>query len=151
MKAAAKPINERKFHMAYVRNILVSFGVFWLSLWVAPVLGWPLDKLTNRITYTDTIFDALALGVINSLDRALAAILAGVLVTVVVKGRKAELWAVIIAGLYLLNAPRYHHLGPTTSWDRTWQDVAVVFPAIACVAAAAIAAHFWAHSTLESN
>jgi hypothetical protein len=127
--------------MSWIQKTLIAFGVFWLSLWLAPVVGWPLSKLTSRIVYTDTIFNALVLGVINSLDRALAAILSGVLVTVMVKGRKSEFWAFIVALLYLLTAPRYHWLIPTTGWDRLWQGVALIFPPIACIAAAFITAH----------
>jgi len=126
--------------MSWIQKTLIVFGAFWLSLWVAPVIGWPLDKLTNRITYTDTIFNALALGIINSLDRTLAAILAGILVTVLVSGRRSELWAVIVAVLYLVNAPRLHWLIPATGWDRIWQGVGLVFPALACMVAAVITA-----------
>jgi hypothetical protein len=126
--------------MSWIQKTLIVFGTFWLSLWVAPVIGWPLDKLTSRITYTDTIFNALALGIFNSLDRTLAAILAGILLTVLVSGRRSELWAVIVAVLYLVNAPRLHWLIPATGWDRIWQSVAVVFPAVACMVAAVITA-----------
>jgi hypothetical protein len=128
--------------MSWIQKTLIAFGVFWLSLWVAPVIGLGLYRLTNRITYADTIFDALALGVINSLDRTLAAILAGVLVAIVISGRKSELWAVLVAVLYLLNAPRIHWVIPATAWDKLWQSVALVFPAVACIAAAFITAYF---------
>lgn len=126
--------------MSWVQKVLIAFGAFWLSLWAAPLVGWPLDKLTSRITYTDTLFNALALGVVNSLDRTLAAILGGVLVVVVIRGRKPEFWAFIVAVLYLLNAPRPGWVSPATDWDRLWQTVSMVFPAIACIVAAFITA-----------
>jgi hypothetical protein len=128
--------------MSWIQKTLITFGAFWLSLWVAPVIGWPLDKLTNRITYTDTVFNAFALGVINSLDRTLAAMLTGILVTVVISGRRSELWAIIVAVQYLVDTPRFHWLVHPTGWDRIWQSVALVFPAVACLAAAFITAHF---------
>lgn len=115
---------------------------FWSLLVVAlgSTTGWPLDKLTSRITYTDTLFNALALGVVNSLDRTLAAVLGGVLVTLVIRGRKSEFWALIVAVLYLLNAPRPGWVSPATGWDRLWQSVSMVFPAVACIVAAFITA-----------
>jgi len=128
--------------MSWIQKTLIALGAFWLSLWVAPLIGWPLDKLTNRITYTDTIFSAFALGVINSLDRTLAAVLTGILVTVVITGERSELWAIIVALLYPLDTRHFHRLIHATGWDRIWQSVALVFPAVACLAAAFITAHF---------
>jgi hypothetical protein len=128
--------------MSWIQKTLIAFGAFWLSLWVAPVIGLPLDKLTNRITYTDTIFNAFALGVINSLDLTLAAMLTGMLVTVVITGRRSELWAIIVAALYLLDTRHFHGLIHATGWDRIWRSVALVFPAVACLAAAFITARF---------
>jgi hypothetical protein len=126
--------------MSWIQKTLITLGAFWLSVWASLIVGWPLGKITSRITYSDTIFSAFALGVMHSLDRALTAILAGVLVTMVVGGRKAELWSVIVAALYLAYAPRVHWVLPQTSSDRIWQSVALVFPPIACVVAAIITA-----------
>ena len=126
--------------MSWIQKALVTLGVFWLSIWLSLMVSWPLSKITRGITYPDTIFSAFALGAMNSLDRALTAILAGVLVTVVVGGRKSELWSLIVAVLYLAYAPRVHWALPQTGWDRIWQSVALVFPPIACVVAAIITA-----------
>ena len=52
MRGVAKSSDLHESYMSKARNILISFGVFWLSLWVAPLVGWPLDKLPSRITYT---------------------------------------------------------------------------------------------------
>ena len=127
--------------MSRTQKVFITLGVFWLSVWVAAALGWPLSKLTNRITYADTIFSAIALGFMNSLGRTLAAILAGVLVTTVVGGRKSQFWALIVAVLYVVDAPVRLHWGyPATDWDRLWQSVSVVIPAIACILAAFVTA-----------
>ena len=127
--------------MSRLQNILISFGAFWISLWLSPVLWWPLDKLTNKFVYDETVLSALAMGIISSAARTLAAILAGVLVTmVVVASKKPALWALIVAALYVVDAPVRHHWGyPATSWDRLWQSVDLVFPAVACIAAAFLA------------
>lgn len=127
--------------MSRVQNILISFGVFWLSLWVAGVLAWPLGKLNDGIVYGGGVLSALAMGVMSSMGRTLAAVLAGVLVTVVVASRKSELWALIVAALYVVDAPVRHHWGyPATAWDRLWQSVDLLFPAVACIAAAVVTA-----------
>jgi hypothetical protein len=127
--------------MSRVQNILISLGVFWLSVWVARFLASPFGKLNDGIVYGDGVLSALAMGVMTSMGRTLAAVLAGVLVTVIVSGRRSGLWAVIVAVLYVVDAPlRYHWFSLPTSWDRLWQGVNLVFPAIACIAAAVITA-----------
>ena len=68
--------------MAAIRNILISFGAFWLSLWTVAPLGWPFSKLNTGMVYGDGVLSNLAMGLMTSMGRTLAAILAGVLVTV---------------------------------------------------------------------
>lgn len=127
--------------MSRIQKFVTACGVFWLSLWIAPLVGWPLEKLTNRIIYTDTIANAFALGVVNSLDLAIAAAAAGISVTQVIVGRKPAFWSLIVGALYMADPPvRYHWGHGVSSWDRLWQAVALVFPAIACIAAAFITA-----------
>jgi hypothetical protein len=129
--------------MTGIRNVLISFGVFWASLWVAGLLQWPLYKLVhiNAIVRDETVLSGIAMGVLSSMSRTLAAVLAGILVTVVVSSRKSELWALIVALLYVVDAPVRHHWGyPATAWDRLWQAVDLMFPAIACIAAAVVTA-----------
>ncbi len=127
--------------MTRIRNVLMSLGVFWASLWVARLLAWPFSRLNAGIVYGDSVLSALAMGVISSMGRTAAAVLAGVLVTVIVPSRKSELWALIVAVLCVVDAPVRHHWGyPASGWDRLWQGVDLVFPAIACIAAAVVTA-----------
>jgi hypothetical protein len=124
--------------MVKIRNILVSCGAFWVSLWVAELIGWPFDKLSNQIVYGDSIFSAIALGIVISVPKSIAAALTGVIVTMVVVSRRSEPWALFAAVLYVVtDVPvRHHSVYPVNSWDRTWQIVDWVFPAVACIAAA---------------
>jgi hypothetical protein len=128
--------------MSAIRNLLISFGVFWLSIWVAWVLQRPsYDRLINAVVRDETVLSGLAMGVLSSMGRTVAAVLAGVLVTVVIAGRKSELWTLIVAVLYVIDAPMRHHWGyPATAWDRLWQSVDLLFPAVACIAAAFLTA-----------
>ena len=94
-----------------------------------------------RIVYGDGVLSAIGMGIMDSIGRTLAAILAGVLVTLVVSGRKSELWALLVATLYVVDSRvRYHWYLPPTSWDRLSQIVNFVFPGIACIAAAFVIA-----------
>ena len=127
--------------MPWIRNFLISCGAFWLSFWVAAVLGWPLDKLNNKLIYGDGVLSAIVSGMMSSMDRALAAVLVGVLVTVLVTSRKPELWALIVAVLDIVDWRVRSHWGvPPTEWDRLWLGANRVFPAIACIVAAIVTA-----------
>jgi len=127
--------------MSVIRNILIAFGVFWLSLWVAALLGWPFSKLGDGIVYGDSMLSAIAMGVMSSLNRTVAAILAGILVTLTLDHRKSEFWALIVGVLYVIDAPvRHHWSSPASGWDRLWQGIDLVFPAVACIVTAFITA-----------
>jgi hypothetical protein len=127
--------------MSTIRNMLTTFGVFWVSLWVARVLQLPsYDRLINAVVRDETVLSALAMGVMSSTGRTVAAVFAGVLVTVAVDSRRSELWALIVAALYLVDAPvRFHWVYPA-GWDRMWQGVSLLFPVTVCIVAAVVTA-----------
>jgi hypothetical protein len=130
-------------HMTRLRNVLISLGVFWLSLWIVVPLAWLFGKLNNGIIYGDSVLAAIGMGVMTSLGRAVAASVAGWIVTVTAAGRKPEHWAFIVAILYVVDAPvRYHWHLPPTGWDRLWLSVNFLFPAIVCIATAFITVRF---------
>lgn len=124
--------------MQVIQNILISFGAFWLSLWTVGPLVWLFSKLNDKIIYGDSVLEAIAMGAMTSMGRSVSAVLAGLLVTFTASGRKPERWAFVVATLYVIDTPvRHHwHSGPT-AWDRIWQTSDLMFPALACVAAAA--------------
>jgi zinc transporter ZupT len=119
------------------QNLLISFGVFWLSLLPLGILGGLFHKLTDGIRYGDSLYSGIAMGVMTSLGQTVAAILAGILVTLAVSSRKPTWWAVIVAALYVVDAPvSFHWEAPPMMFDRVWQSVNLLFPAGACIAAA---------------
>ena len=123
--------------MSKVRNALICFGLFWLSLWLVVPLSWFFSRFTDGIPHQDDIPGAISMGILMSLGRSFAAGLAGVLATLTVASKKPDRWAPLIAALYVIDAPVRHHWNfPATSWDRLWQGIDLVFPAIVCVAAA---------------
>ena len=93
------------------------------------------------ITYGDSMLSAVALGFMDSIGRTLAAILAGIIVTLVASSRKSERWSILVALLYVVDSRvRYHWYLPPTTWDRVSQITNFVFPGIACIAAAFVVA-----------
>jgi hypothetical protein len=126
--------------MTALRNTLICFGVFWISTTVALPLGFLFSKLDRGIIYGDSILDALAMGVMLSLGRACAAILAGMFIALTGVGRKPERWALLLAILYVVDAPRHSPWQGLASWYRVCLSVPVILPAVACVCAAWITA-----------
>lgn len=130
---------ERPF-VSWTRNVLVSCGALYVSFWLAPLFGSVTLRFTNRIIYGDGILDAVACGVMISLGSALAMILAGILVTWIISGKKSHFWAVLIGVLYAVDFHVHTSGQPPTAWDRTQLGAERFFPAIACVVAAFVAA-----------
>jgi len=82
---------------SWVRNLLVTLGAFWLSLQVVVLFAWLFGRLNNRVIYGDGVLDAIAMGVMTSLGRDVAAALAAALVTLSAASQKPERWAFIVA------------------------------------------------------
>lgn len=134
----------RQEFVSVVRNILISFGAFWLSFWIVFPLSWPLDRFFNwlGIVYSESVFSAIAMGVVISRDRTLAAVFAGVLVALVIPGRRSQHWALIVAALYAIDFhTRVHWALPPTAWDRLELRAERFFPAVACVVAVFVTAY----------
>jgi hypothetical protein len=137
--------------MTNVRNLLISLGVYWLTRWGAVWLDWLFSKATDRIIYGDGVFYAIAMGVMTSMGRTVAAIFAGVLVAAAAVDPKPARWALIVAGLYVFGPGlRTHWQLPPTVLDRVWQTTDLLFPAIACMAAATITPRL-RHKTADST
>ncbi len=127
--------------MTRLRNILICFGVFWLSAELIAPFASLFGRVTERIIFEDGLLGAIVLGIVLCLGRAFCAILAGSLVTLTVTGRNPERWAFILAALYVVVArARYHWHLPPTEMDRLTLGVDWVFPGLVCIAAAFLTA-----------
>ena|SRR5438874_1917775 len=123
------------------QNFLISCGIFWLSLLLTGRLVRFFRWLNDGVIYGDSLYSGIAMGMSMSMGPTVAAILAGVLVTLAVSSRKPERWALVVAALYIVGAPwSFHWKAPPTAFDRLVQGAALLFPALACVVAAAITA-----------
>jgi hypothetical protein len=130
-----------------IRNILVAFGAFYLSLWTAPLFSWPFDKLNHHFTYTtESLLSAVMMGMMISMGRAVSAIFAAAIVPVTADSETPERWAYIVAVLYVADASvRSIHWKwnvPPTVWDHLWLGVDRLFPAFACVIGAIVIAQY---------
>ena len=126
-----------------IRNFLIACGAFWLSLWTVGLLGGLFGKLNNGIIYDDNLLSAVAMGVMTSIGRSVASILAGAVVMVSADSQKPERWASIIALLYVIDAPVHYgpyNIAPTT-WDHLTRGVDLLFPGIACLLGVALITH----------
>lgn len=132
--------------LSWVRNLLIALVAFWLSVWAATLLAWLFGRLSSGVIYGDGVLDAIAMGVMTSMGRAVAAALAAAIVTLSAAGPKPERWAFLVAILYVVDASRMHWHLPPRAWDRLWQSVDLLWPALACAVVAVIIArlrHKW--------
>jgi hypothetical protein len=127
--------------LPWVRNLLITLGAFWLSLQALVLFAWLFGRLNSRAIYGDGVLDAIAMGVMTSMGRAMTAALAAAIVALSAAGPKPERWAFIVAALYVVDVPvRMHWHLPPTAWDRLWQSVDLLWPAFACVVVAIVTA-----------
>ncbi len=127
----------------WIRNLLTVIGIYYLSSWLAALLGWSLDRVLNRFAevHGQNLFTAIYMGSIVSRDQTLAAILAGAAVPLILPNRRSQFWAFLVAALYLVDF-RAHTSGPgvLTAWDHLWMRIEWLCPAVACIIAAFVIA-----------
>jgi len=127
-------------YLPWVRNLLITLGAFWLSLHVVVLFALLFGRLNRGVIYGDGVLDALAMGVMTSMGRAVAAALAAALVTLAVDAKKPERWAFTVAILYVANAFTQSWGMPPTAWDRLWHGADVLWPALVCLVVAVVTA-----------
>jgi len=137
--------------MTWFRNLLISVGAYLLSYWLVVLITWPLSKITNRITYGDSLFDTIAMGVMTSMGRAICAGIGAVIVMFFVNSAKPQRWAWWVALLYAAFGPHMHWQRTPTFRDWLWQGVDRLWPAVVCVAVAAIIARRRRNDAMGSN
>ena len=120
---------------SWIRNLLITFGAFWLSLQLVVPMSLLVGKLTGGLVYGDSILAAIVMGMVASTKRAMCAAFGGAITTLIVPSAKPHRWAWIIALLYAIAArTRFHWHRPPTSWDRVSEVANALWPAIVCVA-----------------
>ena len=119
--------------MSWVRNLLISIGAFWLSRQLVVLMSLTVGRLADGVTYGDTIFSAILMGIMLSMGRAVCAALGGTIVTLGGIGSRPQRWAWVVALLYAVAArPRFGG-NLTTTWDRVSQVANILWPAFVCI------------------
>jgi hypothetical protein len=143
--SSEEPSAASKAPATWFRNILVVCGIYYLSVWLAYLLGLALDPVVNRFAnvYSENVLTALYMGIVVWWDRTVAAIIAGAAVTLIVHGHRSWLWALVIAPLYAIDYGVHDHwVVPPAAWDRLWVRIGHFSPVVACIVAAFITAYF---------
>lgn len=123
------------------RNIAISAGVYYCSLWITGPLTWVYWKLlTNRVTYRGEFENAVVMPLVEDLPAVLVAVAVGACIVLLVESKKSVPWAILPAALYAYfgYTGRHWAIQPALS-DRIGQALGALFPAIACICGAFVA------------
>ena len=122
-----------------LKNLLICFGSYYLSWWVAPPLSFLFGKVTGRIHYDGEFAAAVLLPLVVNLAMALVAALVGALIAFLVESKRPVLWALLPAAMYAGSSYFGHtwFQAPTFA-DRVAQVIGALFPAVSCIVSAII-------------
>ena len=86
-----------------IRNLLISYGVYYVSWWVAYPLAFAYGKLTERIIYRGEFAGAVVMPLVTTVPYALVAVGVGVGASVawLVDSERPLRWAIFPAALYI--------------------------------------------------
>ena len=126
--------------MLWFRNLLITFGAFWVSSQLTVPFAWVLIPLNNRLVYGDSLPSTITMGIMNSMGTAIAAALGATLVMFFVTGLRPAHWAFVLGLLYAFRHLHYHGIAAPGSWDRWWMWSFRLWPSVACIATAILIA-----------
>jgi hypothetical protein len=119
------------------RNVLVSGGAYYASLWVIPPVTMAFAPITNGVPFLDGFETAVLMPLVLGIPSALVAAGAGALTAWLVESVHAWRWAVLPAVLYAVFTFNGNHwLVPPKIDQRVGQAIQALLPAVACVLAA---------------
>jgi hypothetical protein len=123
-----------------IRNLLVAAGAFYLAmlLQVAAVLAF--GPITQRLVFTGDFQAVVVMPIVLGIPSALVMGMAGAATAWFVESKHPIIWAVLPSigfGLSAVLGP-YWSRAPRTMGDHAYIALGALFPAAACVAAAAV-------------
>jgi hypothetical protein len=125
------------------RNLLIGAGAYYLSRWLGLPLAFAFGRLTQGFIYRGDFNTAVVGPLVMHLPWALVAPAAGATVVLLVESERPVRWAILPALLYaLLSFLGYHWARPPVTLDRVAQTVGALFPALACLVGAMVAARW---------
>ncbi len=123
-----------------IRNLLIGYGVYYVSWWVAYPLAFAYGKLTERIIYRGEFASAVLMPLVTAVPYALVAVGVGASVAWLVDSERPLLWAIFPAALYIFfGTIGYHWARSPMLLDRVAQVIDATFLGIACLGGAMIA------------
>src|SRR6267154_1664398 len=123
-----------------IRNLLIGYGVYTVSWWVAYPLALAYGKLTERIIYRGEFAGSVVMPLVTTVPYALVAFGVGASVTWLVDSDRPFRWAIFPAALYIyFGIIGYHWARPPVLLDRVAQVIDATFMGIACLGGAMIA------------
>ena len=136
-----------------IRNLLVGYGVYYISWWVAYPLAFAYGKLTGRIIYQGEFAGAVVMPLVTTIPYALVAFGVGASVAWLVDSERPVRWAIFPAALYIFfGIAGYHWARQPLILDRVAQVIDATFMGIACLGGAMTAARRSSVSTgITSN
>jgi hypothetical protein len=120
-----------------IRNLLIGYGVYTASWWVAYPLALAYGKLTERIIYRGEFAGAVVMPLVTTVPYALVAFGVGASVAWLVDSDRPFRWAIFPAALYIyFGIIGYHWARPPVLLDRVAQLIDATFMGIACLGGA---------------
>lgn len=123
-----------------IRNLLIGYGLYYVSWWVAYPLAFAYGKLTKRIIYRGEFAGVVLMPLVMTVPYALVAVGVGASVAWLVDSERPLRWAIFPAALYIFfGTIGYHWERPPMFFDRVAQVIDATFLGIACLGGAMIA------------
>lgn len=133
--------------MLWFRNLLITFGAFWLSSLLAVPLTALFIPINNRLIYGDSFPAATMMGMMVSMGTAIAAAFGAALVMFSSTNSKPIPWTLILTLLFALRHLHYHWVVAPAAWGPWWLVVVRLWPAVACLFTAVLIARVRGQTT----
>lgn len=136
-----------------IRNIFVSAGAYYLAISFEIPVVLAFAPITNGLTFTGDFEAVVVMPIVLGIPSAFVMAITGAATAWVVESARPVLWALLPAVAYGISAALAPHWvrPPETTADRVFLALAALFPAVACIAGAAMLSARLRHSKRAGN
>ena len=122
-----------------IRNLFISFGIYWFSMWVATPIAWIFGKATSGIIYRG-LSGQLLMNVISAIPVALVSFFAGFTLIHILDKPTNKYIVIVLCALYAVTRffAVHFHVAPGPS-DYVFLFVYSIIPAGSCYAGGVLA------------